>query len=90
MKKPGAFDYAVSGLEGMAADDEGVAGIALSCGQKKYYSARAKQLRLAARLLRVAGRADVRLLDDGAAFWGGESEIARIIHWAQKLQEKSK
>ncbi|MFA5431210.1 MAG: hypothetical protein WC329_08635 [Candidatus Omnitrophota bacterium] len=55
----------------------------------------ARQLRLAARLLRVAGRADAGVglyqgVPIGEYFLRGDSEdkLARIIHRAQELQRK--
>jgi hypothetical protein len=75
MKKQGAFDGAAELLEDTFGQWVG--------------NRFDKQVRLAARLLRVAGRAQT--CEGSNLYMEGEMvKLARIIHQAQKLQEKSK
>jgi hypothetical protein len=75
MKKPGAFDGAAELLEDTFGQWVG--------------NRFDKQVRLAARLLRVAGRAQT--CEGSNLYMEGEMvKLARIIHQAQKLMEKAK
>jgi hypothetical protein len=84
MKKQGAFDGAADILNCEAMDCE-----VCSCPPEYRHRDRAKRYRLAARLLRVAGRAQT--CEGSNLYMEGEMvKLADIIHRAQKLQEKSK
>jgi len=90
MKKPGPFDQVIVEVESAEDIFRKLSERGITVNPPAYYRKQAKLCRLAARLLRVAGRADIIGDEQDELCLYDILKLARIIHRAQTLQGKSK